>query len=201
MHKQFGSKCLIDTLNQLGFCSSYFEIQRYERSAAVNLGTDIQGRMPGTFVQHIADNVDHNWRTLDGYNTFHGMGIIAAVTPRTEISKIVPRINVTAEDIAAAGKIIITFFKPKEGALSLLKYDKLSDFTTEDHTANADLLWKTSWLLQPERPSWNGYMQMVSQGSYPGISSVYSMPVIDLKSSDEAISRAIRGHILIEAVL
>ena len=79
MHKQFGSRFLIDTLNQLGFCSSYSEIQRYERSAAVNLGTDIPGLMPGTFVQHIADNVDHNLRTLDGYNTFHGMGIIAAV--------------------------------------------------------------------------------------------------------------------------
>ena len=141
--------------------------------------------MLGTFIQHIADNVDHNLRTLDGYNTFHGMGIIAAVTPRTEISKIVPRINVMAEDIAALGKINITFFKPREGALSLLKYNKLSDFTTEDDTANADLLWKTSWLLQPERLSWNGYMQMVSQGSHPGISSVFFMPMIDLKSSDE----------------
>ena len=26
----------------------------------------------------MADNVDHNVRTLDGYGTFHGMGIISA---------------------------------------------------------------------------------------------------------------------------
>ena len=185
MHRQFGSRFLIDTLNQLGFCSSYSEIQRYERSAAINLGTDIPGLKPGMFVQHVADNVDHNLRTLDGYNTFHGMGIIAAVTPRTEICKTVPRVNVTAEDIASVGKINIAFFMPTEGVKPSLKYDKLPDFSTEDATANVDILWKTSWLLQPERPSWNGFMQMVSQGSHPGASSVFFMPMIDLKSSDE----------------
>ena len=36
---------------------------------------------PGSYVQNSADNVDHNSRTLDGKNTFHGMGIIACVTP------------------------------------------------------------------------------------------------------------------------
>ena len=87
MHKQFGSRFLIDTLNQLGFCSSYSEIQRYERSAAVNLGTDIPGLVDGSVVQHKADNVYHNLRTLDGYNTFHGMSIIATITPKTKVSK------------------------------------------------------------------------------------------------------------------
>ena len=185
MHRQFGSRFLINTLNQLGFCSSYSEVQKYERSAAVHIGTDIPGLMPDMFVQHVADNVDHNLRTLDGYNTFHGMGITASVTPRTEVRKIVPRVSVTAQDLAAVGKINIAFFKPKEGALSSLKFDRLLDFQTEDETANADLLWKTSWLLRPDRPSWNGYMQMVSQGSHPGVSSVFFMPMIDLKSNDE----------------
>ena len=36
---------------------------------------------PGSFVQWIADNVDHNSRTIDGKNTFHGMGIVTSVTP------------------------------------------------------------------------------------------------------------------------
>ena len=30
------------------------------------------------FAHFVGDNVDHNVRTLDGYNTFHGMGIISA---------------------------------------------------------------------------------------------------------------------------
>ena len=113
------------------------------------------------------------------------MGIIATVTPKTEVRKIVPRITVTAEDITAVGRINLAFWKPTEGATSSLKYDKLPDFTTEDVTANADILWKTSWLLRPERPSWNGFMQMVSHGPHPGSSSVFFMPMIDLKSSDE----------------
>jgi len=28
--------------------------------------------------QWVADNIDHNVRTLDGYGSFHGMGIISA---------------------------------------------------------------------------------------------------------------------------
>ncbi|KAF2898812.1 hypothetical protein ILUMI_07364 [Ignelater luminosus] len=31
---------------------------------------------PGHFCRWIADNVDHNIATIDGHNTFHGMGII-----------------------------------------------------------------------------------------------------------------------------
>ena len=34
----------------------------------------------GTFSQDIADDVDHNLCTLDGENTFHGMGIIQVST-------------------------------------------------------------------------------------------------------------------------
>ena len=29
------------------------------------------------FVQYVADNVDHNLRTLDGNDTFHWMGLMA----------------------------------------------------------------------------------------------------------------------------
>ena len=63
MHRQFGSKFLNDTLNELGFCSSYLEIQRYERCATVHFCTDIPGLGIGAFLQHMADNVGHNLRT------------------------------------------------------------------------------------------------------------------------------------------
>ena len=96
MHRQFGSRFLSDTLNKLDLCSSYSEIPRYERCAAIHFGTDISGLGPGEFHQHMAENVDHNLRTLYGYNTFHGMGIIAATIPKTETAKIIPRVKVTA---------------------------------------------------------------------------------------------------------
>ena len=42
--------------------------------------TDIPSLTPSHFVQYAAVNVDHNIITIDGKNTFHGMGIIATVT-------------------------------------------------------------------------------------------------------------------------
>ena len=42
-----------------------------------------------SFVQNIADNADHDTCTLDGHGTFHGMAIIAAITPCTERSTVV----------------------------------------------------------------------------------------------------------------
>ena len=72
-------------------------------SAAQTKVTDI----PGHFVQYVADNVDHNVCTLDGQNTFHGMGIrIAAVTPTTHPDSPIPRCSTTAAaEIANIGKI------------------------------------------------------------------------------------------------
>ena len=43
VHRQYGSRYLVDVLNKLGFCSSYSEVQKYERSAAFHQGTNILG--------------------------------------------------------------------------------------------------------------------------------------------------------------
>ena len=91
MHHHFSSKFLIDSLNSHGFCASYKTVQKYERSIAVAQGTKIPGYTPGHFVQYSADNVDHNLRTLDGTGTFHGMGIIAAITPGTKATIPIPK--------------------------------------------------------------------------------------------------------------
>ena len=95
----FGSRFLIDSLYSHGFCSSYSEVQKFEGSAAFHQGTEIEGINNESFIYHIADNVDHNIRTIDGLNTFHGMGIIAAVTPRVTATKLVPKVEVLSKDI------------------------------------------------------------------------------------------------------
>ncbi|CAC5381252.1 unnamed protein product [Mytilus coruscus] len=70
------------------------KVQRFELNAAAAARdrTDTQFGN-GTFVQFIADNVDHNLLTLDGHGTFHGMGMIAAVTPGFRLDKAVPRLS------------------------------------------------------------------------------------------------------------
>ena len=52
-------------------------------------------------------------------------------------------------------------------------------------TLNVDVLWEAAWLLRPIQPQWNGMMQMVQKGDYPGKSSVVFLPMIDLIPSDE----------------
>ena len=78
----------------MGFASSYSEVQRFEMNAAYSLA-------PGALVGDIdilgqsllfsGDNVDHNVITLDGKGTFHGMGMIAAITPEKQVSHGIPR--------------------------------------------------------------------------------------------------------------
>ena len=130
MHRQFGSRFLIDSLNRHGFSSSYTEVQKYERSAAANRGTEILGFTPGRFIQHVADNVDHNLRTLDGLNAFHGRGILTTVTPGTQSRQPVLRVTVSSEDICAVGTIDINCYKPHHNGLTSLKYKPLFNSTS-----------------------------------------------------------------------
>ncbi len=90
LHHHFASRFLIDTLHKHGFCCSYSEVHQFERNAVLSYGTDIPHSVP-QFVQYVADNVDHNIRTLDGNDTFHGMGMIAAVTPAVRKANVILR--------------------------------------------------------------------------------------------------------------
>ena len=110
MHHHFSSKFHIDSINSHGFCASYKTVQKYERSAVVAQGTEIPGYTPGHFVQYSTDNLDHNLRSLDGTGTFHGMEIIAAITPGTKATIPIPIRKVSAEDIAKVGRIEIRLF-------------------------------------------------------------------------------------------
>ena len=96
MHQHFGSRFLVESLHNHGFCSSYGEVQKFERNVAFFHGTDIpelNDACESVFMQYSADNVDHNIRTIDGLNTFHGMGIIVAVTPKLTRRSIIPRLQ------------------------------------------------------------------------------------------------------------
>ena len=94
MHRQFGSKFLIESLYSHGFSLSYAEILRFERCAAAYRGTNIPDldEHQNYSMQAVADNVDHNAKTMDGKNTLHGMGDTVAVTPCLKSTTIIPRL-------------------------------------------------------------------------------------------------------------
>ena len=74
------SRFFIETLHRLGFCSSYQNVQKYQQSADVLQPLETPCLMQGHFLQFMTDNIDHSLQTLDGLSTFHGMGMIKAVT-------------------------------------------------------------------------------------------------------------------------
>jgi hypothetical protein len=86
MDNVFGTRWLVDELARLGFSITSDEVPRFRQSTiqaekaeqvSVTKTEELKQRTTNSFVQWIADNVDHNTATLDGEGTFHGMGIIA----------------------------------------------------------------------------------------------------------------------------
>ena len=183
MHHHFGSRFLIDALLCHGFCCSYNEVQQFERNAAFSHNTDIPNYR-SEFVQYAADNVDHNSRTLDGHNTFHGMGMIVAITPENQCTKPIPRVKVTYKDVAIVGRVPIYFHKQERLGTEAIKFENLCSFKAQNQEANLDILWKTSILFGSPRPSWLGMMQFVHHGDHPGKSSVMFLPMIDMNPTD-----------------
>ena len=71
----------------MGFCSSYSKFQRLEEIASASVAPGLLGgdsnRLDMTLF-FVADNVDIV--TLDGKETFYGMGMMAAITPGKQVS-------------------------------------------------------------------------------------------------------------------
>ena len=198
LHHHFASCFLIDSLHSHGFCCSYQEVHHFERNATLSNSTDIPN-FASQFVQDIADNADHNIRTLDGNGTFHSMGMIAAITPGSKKSNPVLRVKVTAKDIAAIGRVPIQFHKEGlEMTGTAVMYEKLHGMKATDPTAHLDILWKTSIMFGSPRPAYSGMMQLVHRGNHPGKSPVMFLPMIDMNPSDVtcvySTLRYIRDH-------
>ena len=113
LHHLYASCFLIDTLHKHGFCYSYNKVHQFEQNAVLSYGTDIPNYST-QFVQYVAGNVDHNIKTLDGNNTFHGMGMIATVTPASKKSNQILRVKVTPKDIAAIGRVPIQYHRKEK---------------------------------------------------------------------------------------
>ena len=99
----------------------------------------------------MADNVDHDVRTLGGLNTFHGMVIIAVATPKRDMTSVIKRVTVSAEEIAATGHINIKQFIAYGDGLDGLRYECLPE-PAASIKSMLDLLWKTSLSLRSPRP-------------------------------------------------
>ena len=102
--------------------------------------------------------------TLDGLNTFHGMGMIKAVTPGIKCtSRVILCVEVTAECVQQLPKLVFTFTRMLKGSISNIK-KKLPEISKHDNSRNTDTLWRTSYLLYPTAQAWTGTLQLVHHG-------------------------------------
>lgn len=190
----FKSRFLIDTLHSHGFCSSYAEVQKFKRCASVHDESSLAGVTSAHAVQHVADNADHDVCTMDGRNTFHGMALLATVTPPLINSRSpIPRVEVSLDEVAQKGKIPIYPYRLSETVLSKVQYEKIPGKNVNDPYASLDQLWLATGFLNVPRPSWNGFMQSVfsnqihhETGNLRSKASVLFLPMIDLPSSNES---------------
>ena len=182
LHHLSGSRHIVDLLHKLGFCSSYDEVKTFERSAALHQGVDLYGVGPGSScIQFVADNVDHNLKTLDGEGTFHGMGIIGAATPGVQANNHIPRqASLTAVSVTTRNQIPIKEYGPKPVTANLIFEVLVKDIAKKDGE-KADLSWKLSWPLRSPRPGWSGTMQTYADGLYPGQSCLTFLPMINME--------------------
>ena len=108
MDNMFGSRWLIDELSKLGFTVSHQEVRCYKQSDVENDDSlnSLVSKQPECS-QWVVDNIDHNTATLDGKNTFHGMGIIAVSIGNGSFScKRIPRGKQKLPSETTAGKAI-----------------------------------------------------------------------------------------------
>ena len=114
MHHLYRSRFLIGSLSTMGFASSYPEVQRFEMNVACSLAQDVLGGDMDILGQSLllpGDNVDNNIRTFDVKGTFHGMGMIAAITPGKQISHGIPRQKTAVLKLVEMTKIEIIDYR------------------------------------------------------------------------------------------
>ena len=189
MHHLYRSRFLVDTLCEMGFCSSYAEAQRFEKNAANCVAGNILGEdadVSNKTLLFAADNVDHNILTIDGKGTFHGMGMIAALTPRQETLHKIPRHKTAELNIVDKSTIVIIDHRFPKHLSREITFAELSELTNVPKIdRSVDLLWELSFKFKEPTPGWHGMMHIIHQGNaHPGPSAVMYLPMINMYSGD-----------------
>jgi hypothetical protein len=200
MDHVFGSKFLISELARLGLSISYDEVIRFKQSvlSSIALG-DVSNETlsSASFTQWVADNVDHNIRTIDGYGTFHGMGIISASVfkrgdisiPQTPIIRLKKRLAV-ADVVKDRGiKIVPYTLNPKCG-LSGVTFASVRQLRQPlPVICHLNTVFHAAYFRtgpDVRRPNWSGYMQNTCVGEHDPAAVITMLPIIDLSSSNES---------------
>ena len=102
----------------------------------------------GSFMQWVADNVDHNIQTLTGKGTFHGKDIISiSASSKTKfctikILKLDPKVNLSNASVKVT---------PYYGSSEIkIKFNSVKDLpakTVSTPEMNLDFIWQATWFF------------------------------------------------------
>ena len=134
-----------------------------------------------------ADNVDHNTRTLDGKDTFHGMGMIAIVSNGVFTEKRMCRRVVADEEILQKSKVPVLNYREKKHLLKKLTFNDPPKISLSHN--KLDVLWKVAWCGKNPILDWNGCMQLIHENQIttteiPSIDTIVNLPIIDMDPSN-----------------
>ncbi|KYM97251.1 hypothetical protein ALC62_12065 [Cyphomyrmex costatus] len=190
LYKKFASKNLINILSAIGLSASYSEVTRFERACINRPQSKV---LEGSFSQFVFDNADFNTNTIDGRGTFHAMGGIHCVTPKTgiEAEKATSRTfeATSAAEIVKFGKIdLLSYTKHKSAGLLTIKVANivaLRQLSLDIVPTIPDLVWLYGkWILSPIIPGWNGFMEQATANNEYHISKIIYLSFINAPPSD-----------------
>ena len=188
-HHLTSSRELVDTLYDFGFSLSYSEALRYETNGANTSSAQIiSGRKDcsNVFLQFVGDNVDHNIQTLDGRDTFHGMGMISIESPAQNNALPIKRDKPSLKEITQRVKIpihqAIQPSKPMDGVV--FKLDDLSNDKVANEFEDLVYLWKIGRSLT-KCASFSSFMSsMLSSKDHTGVSGITFLPMINMPPTE-----------------
>jgi len=194
LYRRYASKNLVNLLSSLEFCSSYYEAQTLEMSAVVHAQPAFKAEL---FNQFVFDNADLNVCTIDGLNTFHGMGGIRCITPSSSVERgsDIPRLTKmpTSIEIGKLGIVRLEAFQGKGGGLQNVTVENVEVPQESAHPQPHDILWLLAKKQHIEVPEWKGYMHSVTRGSYSEKTKIVTLPFIIAPPSDyDTVYTAIR---------
>ena len=140
-----------------------------------NNDSNVEVRLNDSFTQWTADNVDPNVCTLNGKDTFPGMGIImdGMISPmnvdnQQRIKRI--RYGLKAEEIVSNAKIPISWYDVQDtAALTKMRFKHIVELHSPQPfslSLGIDYFWQLSFISSAEenRAQWNGFMQLHQHG-------------------------------------
>ena len=124
-----------------------------------------------------ADNVDHNIITIDSKGAFHGMSVIAAVTPGKQTHRLIPRRQISE---------LKTKNKTKNSYLRVQVCKACFSWGSLRGPPEISWQWQQGRYSVGSHP-WQGMMHVLHQGNqHPGQSSVKFLPMINMYSGDKS---------------